>query len=333
VVDVGTHTVIITRPGREPEVRTVSVKELESAFVAEVPTYLTQEEKDRLAAEQKKLEKGSAVIKIDPSLPKDWIYTVDGFKITPGDGVLVDPGTHSVIVYRPGYEPELRTISTRANETYVTGEIPHYKAKEDTTKSTGGGGGGGGGGSTSSRTTQTKVQYTTLSFGEVTRNCRVWLDEVEIEPVVDVKYSVEPGYHSVVILCPDNMGKTLQVYAIAKQNTHVNPILEPVEEGTEEEEEEEEEEQEETEEEEVYYVTFTSDPQGAKVLINNTFIGEWTPCRVPLYKGIYLLQLYKTGLPMLETYLWVGEEVLYGQLALDTALSLGYDVPEGAEVV
>ncbi len=82
------------------------------------------------------------LVQLDPALPTEWKYTIDGKSIEPGKTYQLPPGTHSVIVERPGYEPELKTLTVRAGETYVTGEIPTYQKKEES-KVTGGGGGGG----------------------------------------------------------------------------------------------------------------------------------------------------------------------------------------------
>ncbi len=159
--------------------------------------------------------------------------------------------------------------------------------------------------------------------------CSVTYDQVEIEPTVDVKYETEPGYHTVTIMCPNNKGIEKQVYAVAKQNTHINPTLEDLGEEPVEPIEPEEPEEEEEEEEEVlvYWVSFSTEPQGAKVLLNGVFIGEWTPCIVPLEMGLYLLSFYKSGYIGPSTWVWVDDEVLYGDDAVAAATDAGVEIP------
>jgi len=330
----GTHSFIAELLGKEPAVRTISTRKEEVSYIAEIPTYslkTTDEEKSALWAA--KYGAGTSVIIIDPTLDPEGVYTLDGEVVTPGQEVITTPGQHAFIARVKGKEPEVRSISTRAEEINYVAEIPTYNAKSTASKSSGGGGGGGGSSSGYKATTVSTTKYTTISFGNVISDCYVTLDGVDIVPEIDVKYEIEPGYHTVTITCPDNMGKVMQIYCIAKQNLHINPVLEelapPEEEETEEEEEQEQEQEqeEEVQEDDVYYVTFSTDPQGAKILINHAFTGEWTPTAIPLLAGIYYLELYKSGYNLLETYMWVGPEVLFGQEALDMAYSLGLDIP------
>lgn len=345
-VEAGYHNVTVTREGYETESRQVYVSEGKVSYVSDYPSEETAEGKaayDQALAEAKK---GTSLIKIDPSLPEEYTYTVDGFELEPGDSLIVDPGSHTLVVYREGYDPEVKTVNVDAYETAVTGEIPTYEDTSTTksSSSSGGGGGGGGGSSSSTKTTTTTTTTTatTISFGPNLIDIELYLDSVQIVPEQDVKYSVEAGYHTILAYADDGYGIEKQVYCSSKQNTYVNPVLEEDFWTTEEEEEETETVEEEEEEEEevsitteeetegtgVYYVSFVTDPEGAKVIINGTYTGEYTPCRIPLNYGIYYLELYKSGYNLVETYIFVMEDLEYGQEALNRAYRLGLTIPE-----
>jgi hypothetical protein len=82
--------------------------------------------------------------------------------------------------------------------------------------------------------------------------------------------------------------------------------------------------EEENGEEKVYYVAVSSEPEGAKVLINGIFIGEWSPTKFALKKGLYTLGLYKSGYLVYETPIWVADDPATGDEALIRGHSEGY---------
>ena len=325
---VGTHTVVGQRVGYEDEVRTVEVQKGLVETVVSVPRYGAVQQKT--VVEQ--LYPITGLVQIDPSLPTDWTYVLDGEIVIPGQEVVLDPGTHALTVNRPGYELEYKTFAVNAGEVHVMGEIPSYQLKQSYTSSYGGsyGGGSGGGGGGGLK----QENPTTISFGSIATSCRIWIDRKEIVPVKGQAYKVEKGFHLIDVVCPDGTGIETQVLAVAEQNSYVNPKLVEITEDTTwlfaEALTEGKVDLTAASEEAAaaaaaaaaeaarptFYVSVSSEPEGAKILVNGAFVGEWTPARIVLKEGLYELGLYKSGYVQFAIALWVSDTPATGEEAL-----------------
>ena len=160
---------------------------------------------------------------------------------------------------------------------------------------------------------------TKIKFGTSLANCTIMLDTNEITPVIGNEYDIKTGSHTIDATQANGYYATKTIIAYANvpitfefiEGDWNVPIPEPTS--------------------NVYDVSFNSDIEGAKILIgtkeNNyvsAFSGEWTPATISLTKGLYKVNIYKTGYVQTETWMWVDDPMLQGQPALDKALTTGY---------
>jgi len=184
----------------------------------------------------------------------------------------------------------------------------------------GGGGGGGGGGSSSGGAPADNVGY--ITFGATCAGSNMWLDDVQVAPVIGEVYELAQGYHSVVAEKTGYAPWRKTVYIPAGETVTVSPAFEPLSSsgsssggsgsgsgsGS---------------ASKVYRANFNSEPAGAKVLINEAWTGLWTPCYVDLSEGLYNISIMKTGYDT-ETYpLYVGEVCYVGYEQVQAAIQAG----------
>ena len=315
------HSITVDRPGFDPVTKAFDIQAGYIYAVSVVPTHIAQEP----TTLQKEYGPNARAIVIDPYYYKDQHYYVQGKEVFPGQQIITEDGATTIITTVPGMMPESKTFYLGEGETGYVGITPSR-----TVPSGGGGGGGGGGGSTGKGAAAAARPPTTISFGPNNAGCKITLDGTDIAPEIGKQYSISAGYHTVVVYCPKTgMGLTKQVYCIGEQNLYFNMVLEKAGPGEEEKEKPTEGEGEPTEEptegEKVgYYVAVNSEPEGAKILIDGMFIGEWTPARFVLRKGLYRLGLYKSGYFVYETPIWVADDPATGDEAEIRAHSEGH---------
>lgn len=176
-----------------------------------------------------------------------------------------------------------------------------------------GGGGGGGGGGGYVAPAPAPAKETIIIYGPTCAGARIWLDDVEVYPALNTPYSIDPGYHGIKIVKPgyNDWIKTINIFS--GDSTTISPQLEavvivPPAEVI----------------KRVWINSGSTD--GAKIIINGGWSGAWTPGYVDLSKGLYRLELSKSGYKTKYVPLWVGDVIAYGSLALELARLAGVDI-------
>jgi hypothetical protein len=235
---------------------------------------------------------------------RDASIWIDGTESAPVIGTPYDmaSGYHSVVVKKMGFKDYTKSIYIMEGQT-----VTFNPTLEPGTSSLGGGTAGQG----------------HIIFGATLEGCRLWLDAAEIAPVFAQAYELAPGYHSVKATKAGYKDILKTVYIIADQSLTFSPSLEAIggsDTGTG------------TTTGTSYRVTFTTNPEGAKIMIGlygssvQDFTGQYTPGYVDLAPGLYYLRLYRSGYVDDVKALWVGPQSYVGDAALNAARSAGWNV-------
>jgi hypothetical protein len=321
----GDYVFEIQRAGFQPEYKTVRVSVGEKTAASLQPTKPV-EEQYKTQFELSQYGVGKGLLKFTGYAQGDMV-TLDGEPFT-GEGApedtKVNQGVHTVVINRVGFEPEYQEITVKAGEYQSVSLIP---TKTPFVKSSGGGGKGGYGGSGGGSVGGKEIKETVVTVGPNCAGAYLTINKVEKKFQVGVAFNHPFGAFVVKIIKPD--GKTFEqamsfgadsfLYINPPDNQFNKTSTFPGSSGTggtttttpstat-----------------DVFNVTVSSEPEGAKVLINGSFTGDWTPAKVPLQKGYYTLQLYKTGYAKFETSLWVDTVALIGDAAEQKAAQEGY---------
>jgi hypothetical protein len=323
--DPGDYVFEIQREGFETEYKTVRVAVGEKTVASLSPTK-TIEQPFKTQFELSQYGEGKGLLKFTGYKPGDQV-TLDGKQFT-GEGApedtKVDQGIHTVVINRTGFEPEYQEIQVKAGEyqsiSLVPTKTPYVKY------SSGGGGGSYGGGSGGSSVGQKEIAPTVVTIGPNVAGAYLAINKIEKKFKVGEPFNYPFGAWIVKIIKPDGKMFEQAMMFSADGSLYINPAdsaftrtatfpgasgagvttTTP------------------TTESDVFYISLTTDPEGAKVLINNSFTGDWTPAKVPLAKGYYTLALYKSGYAKFETALWVDTTMLLGEAAETKARQEGY---------
>jgi hypothetical protein len=253
-------------------------------------------------------------------LTKDQTIIIDGKPLDPKYktiGVIVTGGYHSVVVQQANKEDVLKNVYVGA------GDSVNIAAVNPEIYENSGGGGGGGGGATGTKTTTitniynkatsgdgTLVTYAGIEYGPACELATIYQDDAQIWPQIGKQYQIKTGIHSIRILKEGFKEWTKQISLFEGDSMVINPVFE---------EEDGPEEVVTPAEETVRVYINSAGFDGAKIIINGGFTGQWTPGYLDLVPNLYKLKLTKSGYKDLETWLYVKDVVAYG----DTAYDLG----------
>lgn len=149
-------------------------------------------------------------------------YYLDGKEITENmAGIPVTPGDHSLIVMQDGFKPLEKTINVIDGESNFV-SLAHVLVPEPVAYSSGGGGGGGGGGGDYS---PPAAPQTMIMFGTSLKDCKLWLDGVEITPTLGTAYDTTPGYHAFKAQKNGMLDYDKNVYTTAGESLTVNAVF------------------------------------------------------------------------------------------------------------
>jgi hypothetical protein len=227
----------------------------------------------------------------------------------------------------PGYTDYVKQIQLDPGDKQEMDLTSLYKEYSKSAGSSGGGGGGSGGitinqSNNYAAKSTSKIGYIsfgpTMSYKEVV----LTLDDAQIIPVINQVYTVDTGYHAVKATREGYLDYIKQVYIGPDDSIKVNATWEAIYVAPGDED---------TTTDPcpgpncVYRVTFDSSPEGAKILIGDyvdegqSDTGQWTPGKVDLLGGLYMLRLYKSGYNDYIAPLWVGPTCYLGGSALTAA--------------
>ena len=157
-----------------------------------------------------------------------------------------------------------------------------------------------------------------IIFAQAVSGCYVYLDGARTEVVIGTKYVLNPGYHAIKL---SKSGKedwyknvTLaagDVLTISPVLTDASVVIPVVPAGS-------------TPTTKRVFINTTLD--GAKILINGGFTGQWTPAYLDLERGFYTLGIQKAGYTTQNSFIWVGDTIAFGDTALALARVNGWDV-------
>jgi hypothetical protein len=162
------------------------------------------------------------------------------------------------------------------------------------------------------------TSQTFIVFGGTIAGSVVAIDGVEVLVVPGVKYPYPNGYHGILIKMAGKLDWVKNVYLAKGDTLTVSPIFEdipikdpviPITPTT-----------------TTKRVFINTKPDGAKILLNDGFVGSWTPAFLDLEKGFYKLTTTKTGYATINTWVWVGDIIAFGNVALNLARVAGMDV-------
>lgn len=281
---------------------------------------------------------------VPPDLKGGTAETVEGLQtyLAPGQRLYwqdlditgyIDPETGKVAMPGPGYymlslvNPDGTKTSKNVYvgagtfNTLSLGDVA-YKPPAKTGSSGGGGGGGGGGGSSyvapKSTSKPASPSGALIIYGETCRYARIWQDDIEVAPEIGVSYSISPGYHAVRVEKEGKKPWTKTVYCMASDTITVSPAFEDIDVYNPPTNEEP------GGEDQLKRVFVNSNPSGAKVLINGSASGQWTPCFFDLPEGYYLFTIAKSGYDSYDIKCYVGEVIAWGDQASALARSRGW---------
>ena len=292
-------------------------------------------------------ETGYNFTAINPDLKGSITETVEGLQtyLQPGQRIYwqdfditgyVDPETGLVAMPGPGYynismvnkdgTKETKNVYVPKGEfTTVTFQALPEKPKATYQKDYGGGGGGGGGGNAGGKTgTGAKLpEVALIVYGETCRDAAIWQDDIRVYPEIGQSYSIGAGYHSIRIEKAGKKPWIKTVFCITGDSITVSPAFEdlPVEDSAPPTIDED------LEEEIVPIVKrvfINSNPSGAKVLVNGSAVGQWTPCYLDLPEGYYKITTQKSGYSPYEIPCYVSEVIAWGNQAKELAVSRGW---------
>ena len=159
---------------------------------------------------------------------------------------------------------------------------------------------------------------TYIMFGDTIIGSTVFIDDKEAYITPGVKYPLAYGYHGILIQTTGKLDWLKNVYLAKGDTLTVSPIFEDI-----------------PSEDPVVPVTptsttkrvfITSNPDGAKILLNDGFVGSWTPAFLDLERGLYKLTTTKTGYATINSWIWVGDVIAFGNTALGLARLAGMEV-------
>lgn len=159
-------------------------------------------------------------------------------------GRIIPAGAHSAVVKEEGKDDVVQTIfvdagketsfSVQGKDVFVPYQasakepfVPYQKSGSDWVDygSGGGGSGGGGGGSYGGSYGGSSSAETLIVFGESLTGARIWLDTVEIAPVIGTAYSTTPGYHAFKATKDGYKDYEKTLYAMDGQTLHVDVVF------------------------------------------------------------------------------------------------------------
>ena len=306
----GDHSLIVVQDGYKPLEKTVSVNDGESNFLslthALVPEPVPYESSGGGGG-------GGGGGSSAPAAPQTMIMFgtslagcklfLDGAEITPTLGTAYDttPGYHAFKAQKAGMLDYDKNVYVSAGETLTVNAV--FVAAPTTTPTD----------TTPTDTTKPPAtpQTAKIVFGASVQGSQVYVDDGYVEIVIGTAYELPVGYHGVKISKSGMVDWLKTVYLAAGDTLTVSPVFEPLPVTPVYEDF--------TPEVTTKRVFINSDPTGAKILINDGFIGEWTPAFIDLERGLYKLTTQKSGLYDAQSWIYVGDVIAFG----DTALALG----------
>lgn len=175
------------------------------------------------------------------------------------------------------------------------------------------GGGGGGGGSYGGGEAPAETGY--VIFGPTSANCVIVLDDVEISPVLGQMYALSQGYHAVKLTKEGKKPWLKTVYVKNGDTVTVSPVFEddssnPSGDSTTSTSKK---------------VDFNSNPSGAKILLDGSWTGQYTPAYLYIAPGLHKITFSKSGVDYPSRILWISSVILEGENALAVARLNGVD--------
>ncbi len=155
------------------------------------------------------------------------------------------------------------------------------------------------------------VSKSHIIFGITTTGATVYLDNQLMSVVPGQSYELDYGYHGLKLTMTGKQDWIKNVYLAAGDTLTVSPVFEDIVPVT-----------------PIIPVTPTpttkrvyinSNPSSSKILINDGFTGQWTPAYIDLEKGLYKLSFVKSGYKQIDTWIWVGDVIAFGNTALSLA--------------
>lgn len=213
-------------------------------------------------------------------------YYVDGMEVTERMvGMATKPGDHSLIITQEGMKPtEVKFTVNDDESNFIT--FAHVMFPEPQEQEGGGGGGPSGG------MQGGVVLQTTIVFGTSLIGARVWLDGIEIAPVIGQAYSILPGYHAVkatksgfndwdkTVYCMENQSLNVDAAFVTSPITTTPPTTPPTKPPT---------------TTGKAYVKFTSTVLGASVYINDQLLAVTPDTKYEYDFGYYGIKITKEG--------------------------------------
>jgi len=228
--------------------------------------------------------------------------------------LYLDAGYYAVEIAVEGKKTLQKNIYV-GDDQFITVSGP---AEDEAVKKTYSSGGGGGGGGSSSSSKKTVISYALIVYGETCRDATIYQDEIEIAPVIGQTYSIEPGYHSIKVVRAGKKEWLKTVYCAVGDTITVSPAFEDItDDGTGDDAGDDagDDTGDGTIEPDWKRVFINSNPSGAKVLLNGSATGQWTPCYLDLPYGYYVISTIKTGYKAIEKTLYVGSIIAWGSQA------------------
>ena len=248
----------------------------------------------------------------------DTTVTVNGKTFSTGSGdnaIELVSGYYSVKISKPGYEDWEKTVYVGSGQTLAISD-PSITEKEETKKTYSSGGSSGGGGGSYGGSSSSKVTWGLIKYGNACVGAEIWQDEVQIAPVIEQEYSIDPGYHAIVIKKTYKKDWLKTVYVAAGDTITVSPAFEDADSS----EESSSSDTVDSVVDDTKRVYINSEPYNAKVLVNGGYTGEWTPCYLDLPYGYYIISIVKSGYIQQDIPLYVGDIILWEDAARNRAI-------------
>jgi hypothetical protein len=228
---------------------------------------------------------------------KDCLIWLDSIQIAPviGTAYATTPGYHIVTATKDGFDKWEKSVYVSDGQTLNVDAL--FVATAVVTPET---------------------NNAAIVFGVSVFDATIYIDEVETQVTPGVVYDFSPGYHGLRILSPGKLEWIKNVYLTSGDTLTVAPVFEvdPAATaaaivGT---------------SAETKRVYLNSNPQGAKIMLDGGFTGQWTPAYLDLARGFYRLQFLKSGSPDGNSSVWVGDTVAFGATAEALAKVNGVDI-------
>lgn len=308
-----TAVITVQTPGYETKYVTVYIKAGETQTVCAQPTkevYVPYESDSSGGGGGSGGSSGSAaatLIIFGTSLIGCRLW-LDADEIAPviGKSYGATPGYHAFKATKDGYETYEKTVYVMEGKTLEINAV--FVATTTTTTTT----------TPTDDTSSTSTSSSWVVFGSTVVGASVYIDNVLSVVVPGVKYPLPYGYHGIQISMPGKVIWTKNVYLANGDSLTVSPIFEDevVETTT----------TTPTATETTKRVYINSSIDGAKIIINGGFIGQWTPAYLDLEPGLYTLKLTKTGYVDQSSYIWIGDTTAFGDTAIALARLAGIEV-------